>query len=174
MTLHNVNVLMSLNLTPKSDKFYVCFSTKEETRTRKTGSRTARTPALSVPRAPSVSAKTTRGPLRTNIGHSAPTGVAQRERFHFHLESCQAHRGTGHAARGLDVLSVAGRGRAGSRGRGRGAAKARPAPPRQLWTATPDTCEHVAWRSTRFLGTKTRALFSPLVQRRERERKGRD
>lgn len=44
-------------------------------------------------------------------------GAAQRERFHFHLESCQAHRGTGHAARGLDVLSVAGRGRAGSRGR---------------------------------------------------------
>lgn len=40
-------------------------------------------------------------------------GAAQRERFHFHLESCQAHRGTGHAARGLDVLSVAGRGRAG-------------------------------------------------------------
>lgn len=76
MTLHNVNVLMSLNLTPESDKFYVCFSTKEETRTRKTGSRTARTPALSVPRAPSVSAKTTRGPLRTNIGHSAPTGAA--------------------------------------------------------------------------------------------------
>lgn len=76
MTLHNVNILMSLNLTPKSDKFYVCFSTKEETRTRKTGSRTACTPALSVPRGPSVSAKTTRGPLRTNIGHSAPTGVA--------------------------------------------------------------------------------------------------
>lgn len=171
MTLHNVNVLMSLNLTPESDKFYVCFSTKEETRTRKTGSRTARTPALSMPRAPSVSAKTTRGPLRTNIGHSAPTGAALTglRRGNVSLPS-GVLSGTS-----WDWTRRAGPGRALCRGpREGGAAKARPAPPRQLWTATPDTCEHVAWRSTRFLGTKTRALFSPLVQRRERERKGRD
>lgn len=170
MTLHNVNVLMSLNLTPKSDKFYVCFSTKEETRTRKTGSRTARTPALSVPRGPRVSAKTTRGPLRTNIGHSAPTGAALTglRRGNVSLP-CGVLSGTSWAW--TCSLSRA----AGGRGRGAGGA----GPPRlgrhhPVNSGQQHRTRASTWRATRFLGAKTRALFSPLVQRRGRERKGRD
>lgn len=177
MTLHNVNILMSLNLTPESDKFYVCFSTKEETRTRKTGSRTACTPALSVPRGPRVSAKTTRGPLRTNIGHSAPTGATltglRRGNVFTSIWSLVRHIVGLDTPRGAWTCSLSRA--AGGRGRGAGGA----GPPRlgrhhPVNSGQQHRTRASTWRSTRFLGTKTRALFSPLVQRRERERKGRD
>lgn len=83
--LHNVNVPMSLNHMLKNDEFHVYFTTKERTRNKKSGSHTACTSARSVPRAPSVSAKTTPSQLRIDVGHSLDVrcadGAAERKCF---------------------------------------------------------------------------------------------